>query len=214
MKILKTTKGLSLTILKKDNQMNQIKNYKIEIYTDGSCLKNPGVGAFAFLIIDHFSKNLYIMSKFYESTTNNQMEMLSCVFALRFYLSRIHLESTHAKNILILTDSQYLKNGINDWIFKWKKNNWKTASNEPVKNQEIWMNIDDLNQKIKPDWLHVKAHAQNPYNNFVDKLANLTAKNSRKCSNFEIDEIFCEFFKPTNSENFLINFKKNLIETD
>lgn len=196
--------------------MISMSDYKIKIYTDGSCLKNPGSGAFAFLIIDYLSKNLYIMSKFYDFTTNNQMEMLSCVFALEYCITKIFTDCihlTHEKNLLILTDSQYLNNGINNWILKWKKNNWKTASNEPVKNQEIWKNIDILNQKLKPDWLHVKAHAENPYNNFVDKLANLTARNARKFSIFEIEQIFSEFFIPGfSTENFLLDFKKNLIE--
>ena len=79
------------------------KNYSVEIYTDGSCLKNPGIGGFGFLILDHFNKNLYIMSKYYEDTTNNQMEMLSCDFALKYCLYNLINENLKDKKVLILT---------------------------------------------------------------------------------------------------------------
>lgn len=192
------------------------KKYSVEIYTDGSCLKNPGEGAFAFMIIDHVKKNLHIMSKFYESTTNNQMEMLSCVFALKHLLKNNKIYNSDDNNsVLILTDSQYLKNGINDWIFKWKKNNWRTSTNEAVKNQSIWIEIDNLNQKIKPDWKHVKAHADNPNNNFVDKIANFTARNKRNLTKSEIYQIFDDFFCKSSYDliqNFPhSSFEKNLI---
>jgi ribonuclease HI len=187
------------------------KNYSVEIYTDGSCLKNPGIGGFGFLILDHFNKNLYIMSKYYEDTTNNQMEMLSCVFALKYCLYNLINENLKDKKVLILTDSQYLKNGINDWISKWKKNNWKTAANSPVKNQSIWMEIDYLNEKIRPNWLYVKAHADNPYNNFVDKIANLTSKTQRELNQFEINKVFSEFFSNNSINSHICSFEKRII---
>jgi ribonuclease HI len=186
--------------------MNDNKSLKkIEIYTDGSCLKNPGCGACAFLIIDHFNQKIYSMSKYYDQTTNNQMEMLACVHALKNIIQNQNsgLSNPDAE-IVLHTDSQYLKNGINDWIVNWKKNNWKTAAKSPVKNQEIWIEIDQLNQKIKPRWEYVKAHSYNLYNNFVDRLANSTAKLQRDFFPEEIKSIFDESF----NEILMNNFKK------
>jgi ribonuclease HI len=179
----------------------------IEIYTDGSCLKNPGKGGFSFMIIDHREKNLSISSKFCGQTTNNQMEMMSCVFAFEEILKKNKLNSP----IIIFTDSQYLKNGINDWIKNWKKNNWKTASNSPVKNQEIWIKIDELNQKLIPKWEYVKAHAENPYNNCIDEIAQMTSKYEKNLDQEEINSIFHKFF-PEYKNNLLFNIAHNLFD--
>jgi ribonuclease HI len=176
-----------------------------EIYTDGSCLKNPGVGAFAFIIIDNKSKNLYIKSKYYDETTNNQMEMLSSIFAMKYCSDNIDKNQINNKYILF-TDSQYLKNGINDWIIKWKKNNWRTSLNADVKNKDLWIQIDYYNQRLKPEWVHVRAHKDNDMNNLVDKIANLTSKNSSDLTDISIYNIISESdYIKKNFSNYKIN---------
>ncbi len=175
-------------------------NKKIEIYTDGSCLKNPGPGSFAFLIINYEEKKLTIYSKFYSSTTNNQMEMSSSLFAMKY----INDNSFLGLNIAIFTDSQYLKNGINSWIINWKKNNWRTAGGDPVKNKDLWIDIDLLNNILRPSWFYVKAHDSNIFNNIVDKIANQTSKNGIELKKENIYCILREFLK-NDLEDFNIN---------
>lgn len=145
---------------------------KIDIYTDGSCLKNPGPGAWSFAVIFHDHNYIVASSGFTGDTTNNQMEMMASIKALNF-LKQYNMTP---KNLNLYTDSQYLKNGITLWIKNWKKNMWKTAARAPVKNKELWQDLDLLNESINPNWQWVKAHEDNFFNNFVDIYANITAK--------------------------------------
>lgn len=103
------------------------------------------------------------ISGFAKDTTNNKMELTACIEALASITRSIEIE--------IHTDSQYVKKGITEWIFNWKKNGWKTASKQPVKNAELWERLDELNAKLKPQWKWVKAHNGNVLNERADFLA-------------------------------------------
>ena len=141
------------------------------VYTDGSCLGNPGAGGWAALIGD-----LQIYGGC-DKTTNNIMEMTAVVKALEECLKKDILE------IQLFTDSNYVKNGISSWIHGWKRNGWKTASGAPVKNKDLWVQMDMLTQKMTSvEWKWVKAHNGHPQNELVDSLAYQQAtkiKNSR-----------------------------------
>ena len=123
----------------------------IKIFTDGSCLKNPGNGGWAAIInIDNQTRKI---SGSVKDTTNNKMELMAPIKALQEVKKRQPIE--------IYTDSQYLKLGITDWIHKWIKNNWQTSKKEPVKNKELWMELYELTKYYEIKWIWVKAHAGN-----------------------------------------------------
>lgn len=131
-----------------------------DIYTDGSCLGNPGSGGWA--VVGAGIK----ISGGQDNTTNNIMEMTAVVEALRQCLARDILE------IRLFTDSTYVKNGITSWIKNWRRNGWRTAAGTPVKNKELWIEIDTLSQQMKcVEWRWVKAHNGHPQNEEVDRLA-------------------------------------------
>lgn len=145
----------------------------MDIYTDGSCLGNPGKGGWAFVI----PYNDGIVTRWANShadTTNNIMELTAAVKALEYVIQN-KIES----DINIYTDSKYLQNGMIQWIHSWKKNNWKTSNKKSVKNEVIWKALDELVTQVTGSirWIHVKAHADNYYNNMVDRIANEAAKN-------------------------------------
>ena len=133
----------------------------IKIYTDGSCLGNPGNGGWAAIIIDDKKKIQIKGSK--KNTTNNQMELLAPIKALK--------KIPKGSNVQIFTDSKYVKSGITEWIHNWKKNGWKTANKQPVKNKELWTELDDLTYEFKIKWSWVKSHSNNALNNEVDLIA-------------------------------------------
>jgi ribonuclease HI len=131
-----------------------------EIYTDGSCLGNPGRGGWG-VVSDNFK-----LSAGQPNATNNQMEMTAILKALEECSKR------DIQEVRIFTDSNYVKNGINVWIINWKKNGWRTSTGTPVKNKELWMAIDEARNKLGlVEWKWVKAHNGNPKNEEVDKLA-------------------------------------------
>ena len=133
----------------------------IKIWTDGSCLSNPGPGGWGFIATD--GKNCAERWGGEKMTTNNQMELTAVIRALT---------AAHKHNeIEIHTDSQYVKNGMEKWIVKWKKNNWKTADKRPVKNQELWKKLDELASNIKIHWVWVRGHNGEEFNERVDELA-------------------------------------------
>ena len=137
----------------------------IKIYTDGSCLKNPGDGGWAVIIIrDDECKEISGSEK---HTTNNRMELLAPINALR--------EMKRSEQIEIYTDSQYVKLGITEWINKWVLNNWKTSKKEDVKNKDLWIELYNLNKNLDVKWNWVKAHAGNTMNEKVDLLAKKAA---------------------------------------
>ena len=133
----------------------------IKIYTDGSCLENPGNGGWAAIIIDDEKKTQIKGSK--KNTTNNQMELLAPIEALK--------KISKGSKIEIFTDSKYVKSGITEWIHNWKKNGWKTADKQPVKNKELWEEGDLLNNEFEISWNWVKAHSTDKLNNEVDLIA-------------------------------------------
>ena len=137
----------------------------IKIYTDGSCLRNPGNGGWAaIIIIDGETKEI---SGSERDTTNNRMELLATINALK--------EMKQNEQIEIYTDSQYVKLGITDWINKWVLNNWKTSKKEDVKNKDLWIELYNLNETFDIKWNWVKAHAGNIMNEKVDQLAKKAA---------------------------------------
>ena len=139
---------------------------KLKIYTDGACSGNPGKGGWAAIIIE--GKNQLNISGSENNTTNNRMELMAPIMALK----KIKTKS----EITIYTDSRYVKDGITEWIKKWKLNNWKSSSKKPVKNKDLWVKLDNYCQKHEVSWKWVKAHAGNKLNNLVDELAVSKAK--------------------------------------
>ena len=134
---------------------------KYKIYTDGACSGNPGKGGWAAIILDE--KGQSSISGSYNKTTNNRMELMASIMALK--------KINNKSEIIIYTDSRYVKDGITVWIKKWKLNNWKSSNKKPVKNKDLWVKLDNLCQKHNVNWKWVKAHAGNKFNNLVDELA-------------------------------------------
>ena len=132
----------------------------IKIYTDGAGSGNPGRGGWAAIIID--GEKVEKISGASENTTNNRMELIAVISALKYVQN---------ENIELFTDSKYTKDGIEKWIYNWKKNGWKTANKQSVKNIDLWQDLDQLNQKKNVHWNWVKGHSNNEYNNMADKLA-------------------------------------------
>ena len=136
-----------------------------DVYTDGSSLGNPGPGGWGVV------SDIYKLCGGQPNTTNNRMEMMGVVKALEESLRREYLE------VCIYTDSNYVKQGITQWIHKCKKNGWKTSSGSDVKNKDLWIEIDTLRNQLKDvQWKWVKAHNGNPLNEEADKLAKESAK--------------------------------------
>ena len=138
----------------------------IKIYTDGSCLSNPGNGGWAAIIIK--DDKITEISGNEKNTTNNRMELLAPISAL----SKIE----DKENIEIYTDSKYVKQGITEWINNWKSNGWKTSKKEDVKNKDLWTKLDELNSALDIQWNWVKAHVGNEFNEKVDLLAKKAAE--------------------------------------
>ena len=133
----------------------------IKIYTDGSCIGNPGQGGWAAIILDEGKKTEIKGSK--KDTTNNQMELLAPIEALK--------KIPKGSKVQIFTDSKYVKSGITEWIHNWKKNGWKTANKKEVSYKELWTELDQLNSEFEINWNWVKAHSTDKLNNEVDLLA-------------------------------------------
>jgi ribonuclease HI len=138
----------------------------IKIYTDGSCLNNPGNGGWAAII--NQDNKVKKISGSVKDTTNNKMELMAPIMALQ--------EIDKNQQIEIYTDSQYVRLGITDWIHKWTKNNWQTSKKEPVKNKELWIQLYELTKSYEIKWIWVKAHAGNTLNEEVDLLAKKAAE--------------------------------------
>lgn len=137
----------------------------IIIYTDGGCSGNPGPGGWGVVVIaDGVAKQLSGGEKL---TTNNKMELSAAIAALSIVRNT---PSFTGRNVVVNIDSQYVKNGITTWIHSWKKNNWRTADKKPVKNQELWVQLDELNSSLPVTWNWVKGHAGVEYNEVCDQL--------------------------------------------
>ena len=133
----------------------------IKVYTDGSCLENPGNGGWAAIIIDDGKKTQIKGSK--KNSTNNQMELMAPIEALK--------KIPKGSKVQIFTDSKYVKSGITEWINNWKKNGWKTANKQKVKNKDLWVELDLLSSQFDIKWSWVKAHSTDKLNNEVDLIA-------------------------------------------
>jgi len=140
----------------------------ITIYTDGSCLNNPGNGGWAAII--NINNDVKKISGSVKDTTNNKMELMAPIKALQ--------EIKEKQPIKIYTDSQYVRLGITDWVHKWMKNNWQTSKKEPVKNKELWIQLYELTNSFDIKWIWVKAHAGNLLNEEVDLLAKQAAESN------------------------------------
>ena len=135
---------------------------EIEVFTDGACRGNPGPGGWGVLLrIDGEEITLFGGDL---NTTNNRMELKAAIKALEYFDDKVSLS--------ISTDSNYVKDGITKWLPNWKKNNWVTASKKPVKNKDLWEQLDTLNSLNDVSWKWVKGHSGHRENEIADMLAN------------------------------------------
>ena len=134
----------------------------IKIYTDGACKGNPGIGGWGAIIMQD-EKNIELFGGENE-TTNNRMELMAVIMALKEISSNLELT--------IYTDSTYVQKGISEWIKNWKVNNWRSSSKKPVKNKDLWIELDEAVGSRKINWEWVKGHAGNEGNEKADELAN------------------------------------------
>tara|TARA_B100001142_G_scaffold198147_1_gene196947 strand:+ start:139 stop:582 length:444 start_codon:yes stop_codon:yes gene_type:complete len=144
------------------------KTEKVQIFTDGACKGNPGPGGWGAIL--RFQDNEKEINGYKPLTTNNIMELMAVIESLKAISKPFE--------IVITTDSQYVKNGITSWIHNWKKNGWKTAAKKPVKNKELWIELDHLIQKHNVSWKWVKGHSGHIENERADELANEAITNN------------------------------------
>ncbi len=136
----------------------------IDVYTDGGCHGNPGPGGWAFVVVVDDNREEHYGAD--SQTTNNRMELTAVIAALDWCRERLELPC----RIRVHTDSQYVRNGITDWIERWRRNSWRTAAKKPVKNQDLWQQLDHLNRWLRPQWEWVRGHVGDPYNERCDAL--------------------------------------------
>ena len=135
---------------------------RIQIYSDGACRGNPGPGGWGVLLCYNGTERA--LSGAVTDTTNNRMELLAAIIGLEAL--------TRPAVVALTTDSQYVKNGITDWLAKWKKNNWQTAAKRPVKNRDLWLRLDRACQPHRIEWQWVRGHSGHRENERADRLAN------------------------------------------
>ena len=140
----------------------------VEIYTDGSCLGNPGPGGYGAVL--KFNQHRKEISAGFKNTTNNRMELLAAIEALAVLKEQCIVELT--------TDSQYVKDGINQWIHNWRRNGWRTSNKKPVKNADLWKKLDAQVQRHTVNWHWVKGHSGHPENERCDELARTAAQSN------------------------------------
>jgi ribonuclease HI len=139
---------------------------KVQLITDGACIGNPGPGGWAYILRHGDHKREAFGSE--PQTTNNRMELTAAIKGLAAL--------KHACEVEVVTDSEYVKNGITTWIHGWKRNGWKTAAKKPVVNQDLWMELDDAASYHKITWSWTKGHADHEDNNRCDELATRAAR--------------------------------------
>lgn len=138
----------------------------VDLFTDGSCLGNPGPGGYGAIL--RFGRHQKELAQGYSLTTNNRMEMMAAIKAMDLLKEPC--------TITLTTDSQYVRQGITKWITNWKKRGWQTASKEPVKNVDLWQRLDTHNQTHQIDWRWVKGHSGHADNERCDDLARTAAE--------------------------------------
>ena len=143
---------------------------QIDVYTDGSCLGNPGPGGYGAVMV--YGTHRKEISAGFKLTTNNRMELMAAIMGLRTL--------NEPCKVRLTTDSQYVRQGITGWIHGWKKNGWRTADKKPVKNAELWQELVEACTPHKIDWRWVKGHNGHPDNERADKLASDAALNVAK----------------------------------
>lgn len=134
----------------------------VEIFTDGACKGNPGIGGWGVLL-QYNGKERELSGGEYE-TTNNRMELTAAIEALAAL--------TRPCRVVLHTDSKYVQQGISEWVHNWKKRGWKTADKKPVKNEDLWRRLDELAAKHHVQWVWIKGHAGHDGNERADQLAN------------------------------------------
>jgi ribonuclease HI len=153
---------------------------KITIYTDGAARGNPGPAGWGAVIIFHDDELKIKNSKLKilevggreKHATNNQMELEAAIEALKnIKISRSNLYIPQGSPVEIITDSKYVVLGITEWIHNWMKKGWRTAGRKPVLNRELWEELFELNEEIKPKWSYVEGHGTDKYNNRADEIA-------------------------------------------
>jgi len=143
---------------------------QVQIITDGSCLGNPGPGGWACILrFNEHNKELY---GFAPHTTNNRMELTAAIEGLKAIKEPCAIE--------VVTDSEYVKNGITSWVPNWKKRGWMTSAKKPVVNRDLWEELDDVSAKHKITWSWTKGHASHADNNRCDELAQTAARDQRR----------------------------------
>jgi ribonuclease HI len=152
-----------------------LKQNFVEIFTDGACRGNPGPGGWAALL--RSAGNEKVIKGAVMDTTNNRMELMAAIEGLQAL--------KQSSTVSLTTDSQYVRQGITQWINGWKRNGWRTASRQPVKNKELWQQLDAALADHTVEWHWVKGHSGHPENEQVDQAANdaideLLARNRSK----------------------------------
>jgi len=135
---------------------------QVHLFTDGACRGNPGLGGWGAVL--RFGKNEKTLYGGEMETTNNRMELMAAIKGLEALKEPCQ--------VVLTTDSKYVMQGVTDWMPNWKKNGWKTASKAPVKNQDLWQNLDQETQRHTVQWQWVKGHSGHPENELADQLAN------------------------------------------
>ncbi|WP_241623106.1 ribonuclease HI [Rosenbergiella australiborealis] len=138
---------------------------QVEVFTDGSCLGNPGPGGYAAIL--RYGQHSKEFSAGYQLTTNNRMELLAAIIALEAL--------SQPCDVTLTTDSQYVRQGITKWIHNWKKRGWKTTDKKPVKNIDLWQRLDLALKEHSIQWMWVKGHAGHSENERCDELAKQAA---------------------------------------
>ena len=139
---------------------------RVQVITDGSCLGNPGRGGWAALL--RYGAKTKELTGGEPHTTNNRMELTAAIEALAALKETCEVE--------VVTDSEYVKNGIEQWMKNWKRNGWKTSAKKPVMNQDLWMRLDEQVARHKTKWVWTKGHADHADNNRCDELARAAAE--------------------------------------
>ena len=146
-----------------------MENKAVEIFTDGACRGNPGPGGWGVLL--RYQGKIRELCGYQADTTNNQMELMAAIQGLEA-LNR-------PCQVILTTDSQYVRQGITEWLPGWKRKGWRTAAGKPVKNMELWQRLEKATTSHQIDWRWVKGHSGHAENERVDQLANLAIDEKR-----------------------------------